>query len=194
MPDLVLASSSQYRKRQLSSLGYEFRAVAPDIDESPHPVEVPHAMAQRLATVKAETVAQNFPKSVVVGSDQTGICNGQLLLKPKVFEKALDMLLSFRGRTVTFYTAVVVLTPQQTNLCDVITTEVQFRNFTQSEAISYLKLDNPLDCAGAFKSEAHGPLLFQSVRSEDPTALIGLPMIRTSEFLRDVGINPLEPF
>ena len=191
MYDLILASSSRYRQQQLASLGYKFHTVAPEIDESSSASETPHSIAKRLATMKATTVAQKFPESIVIGSDQTGICNGQLLVKPILFDKALDMLLSYRGQTVSFYTAVVVHHPKRKNLCDVVQTEVRFRDFTQNEANTYLTLDEPLDCAGALKSEAHGPLLFKSVRSEDHTALIGLPLIRTAEFLRELGINPL---
>ncbi|MXZ56636.1 MAG: septum formation protein Maf [Gammaproteobacteria bacterium] len=192
MPDLVLASSSQYRQQQLASLGYRFRIATPDIDERPLPSETPRAIAQRVATMKARVVAQKFPKYVVIGSDQTGVCNGQLLVKPNVFETAQDMLLSFRGQSVCFFTAVSVLDPSGKTLCDVVKTEVQFRDFTKREVNAYLTLDQPWDCAGAIKSEAHGPLLFKSVRSEDPTAIVGLPLIRTSEFLRECGINPLE--
>ena len=191
MLDLVLASSSQYRQRQIASLGYRFRVATPDIDERPLPSETPSAIAQRVATMKAQVVAQQFPKCVVIGSDQTGVCNGRLLVKPKFFERAQDMLLSFRGQSVCFYTAVSVLDPGGKVLCDVVKTEIQFRDYTKSEVTAYLTLDQPLDCAGAIKSEAHGPLLFKSVRSEDPTAIVGLPLIRTSEFLRECGINPL---
>ncbi|MXZ44225.1 MAG: septum formation protein Maf [Gammaproteobacteria bacterium] len=192
MYDLILASSSRYRQRLLASLGYQFRTVAPDIDEHPGPTETPGSIAQRFATLKATVVAQRCPHSVVIGSDQTGVCNGQLLVKPGVFDKARDMLLSFRGQSVSFFTAITVVGPQDKILSDVIQTEVHFRDFSKSEATTYLTLDQPLDCAGAIKSEAHGPLLFKSVRSDDPTALVGLPLIRTAEFLREYGINPLE--
>lgn len=192
MRDLVLASSSQYRQQQLASLGYRFRVATPDIDERPLPSETPSAIAQRVATMKARVVAQKFPKCVVIGSDQTGVCNGRLLVKPNFFERAQEMLFSFRGQSVCFFTAVSVLEPGGKTLCDVVETKVQFRDFTKREAIAYLTLDQPINCAGAIKSEAHGPLLFKSVRSEDPTAIVGLPLIRTSEFLRECGINPLE--
>lgn len=192
MLDLVLASSSQYRQRQLASLGYRFRVATPDVDERPLPSETPSAIAQRVATMKAQVVAQKFPKCVVIGSDQTGVCKELLLVKPNFFERAQDMLLSFRGQSVCFYSAVAVLDPSGKVLCDVVETEVVFRDFTKREVIAYLTLDQPMDCAGAIKSEAHGPLLFKSVRSEDPTAIVGLPLIRTSEFLRECGINPLE--
>lgn len=192
MYDLILASSSRYRQQQLASLGYQFRTVAPDIDEDPEPTETPSSIAQRFATLKATAVARKCPNSVVIGSDQTGVCNGKLLVKPGVFDKAQDMLLSFRGQSASFFTAVTVVGPKDKTLSDVIQTEVQFRDFSKSEATAYLTLDQPLDCAGAIKSEAHGPLLFKSVRSDDPTALVGLPLIRTAEFLREYGINPLE--
>ncbi|MYD46114.1 MAG: septum formation protein Maf [Gammaproteobacteria bacterium] len=192
MQDLVLASSSPYRRQQLASLGYRFRTATPDVDEQPLPSETPSAIAGRVATMKAKAVAQKFPKCVVIGSDQTGVCNGRLLVKPIVFESAQEMLLTFRGQSVCFFTAVSVLDPGGKKLCDVVETEVQFRDFTKSEAIAYLTLDQPFDCAGALKSEAHGPLLFKSVRSDDPTAIVGLPLIRTAEFLRECGINPLE--
>ena len=192
MRDLVLASSSKYRQQQLASLGYRFQIATPNIDERPHSSESPSAIALRVATMKAKAVAQTFPNCVVIGSDQTGVCNGRLLVKPIVFERAQEMLLSFKGQSVSFFTAVAVLNPDCETLCDVVKTEVQFRDFTKNEVAAYLTLDQPLDCAGAIKSEAHGPLLFKRVRSEDPTALVGLPLIRTSEFLRECGINPLE--
>ena len=191
MYDLILASSSRYRQQQLASLGYEFQSVAPEIDESPRPKETPYLIAKRLASLKAKSVAQKFPQSIVVGSDQTGICNGQLLEKPILIERAIEMLLSYRGQSICFYSAVVVLHPDGKELSDVVQTEVRFRDFTRREVMTYISLDEPLDCAGALKSEAHGSLLFKSVRSEDHTALIGLPLIRTAEFLRELGINPL---
>lgn len=191
MSKLILASSSPYRKRQLASLGFEFRVIAPEVDESPQPEDTPRELAQRLATLKAITVSKEFPNHTVVGSDQTGICNERLLQKPKALNRAVDMLLSYKNHTVNFYTSIAVVSPQHTLLSDVVETQVQFRDFTQSEAIRYIKLDNPLDCVGSFKSEALGPLLFESVRSEDPSALMGLPLIRTAQFLREVGFNPL---
>lgn len=192
MRNLILASSSAYRQQQLASIGYQFRTVTPDIEEHPRPFESPSAIARRVATMKARAVAEKFPNCVVIGSDQTGVCGELLLVKPGVFERAQEMLLSFRGKAVCFFSAVSVLNPEGKTLSDVVETEVQFRDFTESEAIAYLTLDQPLDCAGAIKSEAHGPLLFKSVRSEDPTAIVGLPLIRTAEFLRECGINPLE--
>ena len=191
MSKLILASSSQYRKQQLASLGFEFHVIAPEVDESPHPEEAPRELAQRLATLKATTVSKEFPDHIVIGSDQTGICNEQLLQKPKMLNRAVNMLLSYKNQTVCFYTAVTVLSPQCKLLSDVVKTQVRFRDFTQSEATRYIKLDDPLDCVGSFKSEAFGPLLFESVRSEDPSALMGLPLIRTAQFLREVGVNPL---
>ena len=191
MYKLILASSSPYRKRQLASLGFEFRLIAPEVDESPQPEETPRELAQRLATLKAITVSKEFPDHIVVGSDQTGICNEQLLQKPKALNRAVDMLLSYKNHTVRFYTAVTVVNPQCSLLSDVVETQVKFRDFTQSEAARYIKLDDPLDCVGSIKSEALGPLLFESVRSEDPSALMGLPLIRTAQFLRAVGVNPL---
>lgn len=192
MLDLILASSSPYRQQQLASLGYRFRTVTPEIDEHPLPSETPSAIARHFATLKASKISKQFPNCVVIGSDQTGECNGHLLVKPNVFERAQEMLLSFRGQLVRFFSAVSVLNPTGKTLCDIVETEVQFREFSKSEAIHYLTLDQPLDCAGAIKSEAHGSLLFKSVRSEDPSALVGLPLIRTAEFLRECGINPLD--
>lgn len=189
--DVILASTSPYRKQLLESIGVEFRTVAPGIDEQTHAGEPPRDVALRLASEKASAVAQTCPSSIVIGSDQTGSCNNRTLEKPEVFQRALEMLLSYRNQTVTFYTAVVVLSPNFSELHDVVSTEVDFRDFNREEAINYVNLDQPHDCVGAFKSEAHGSLLFASVRTEDPTALIGLPLIRTAAFLRTVGINPL---
>lgn len=188
---LILASMSRYRQEQLQSLGYTFEVVPAHIDETRQPGESARELTLRLARKKAETVATSNPLCTVIGSDQVGECQGEILTKPGDRASALKRLMQYPNSTIRFQTAVAVRSPQDKILEDVVSTTIKFREFTLSEAEAYLDLDKPYDCAGAIKSEQHGLLLFEWVKSDDPSALIGLPLIRTSSFLREVGINPL---
>lgn len=188
---LILASMSRYRREQLNALGYTFEVVPADVDETPRIGESAHELTLRLARDKAETVAARQPGCIVIGSDQVGVCKGEILTKPGNRQRALDCLMRYPNNTVTFETAVAVRNLDGLVHADVITTTIKFREFDLSEARNYVDLDQPFDCAGAIKSERHAPLLFEWVCSDDPSALIGLPLIRTSSFLRLVGINPL---
>ncbi len=190
---LILASGSPYRKQQLQSLGYSFSVVPANIDESRLDGESTRQLALRLARSKAETVGSQIPDAAIIGSDQVGICDLEILRKPGTHERALAQLFRLSGKVVTFETALVVKSPRTSVLADSIATTIQFRKFSLSEAETYVELDRPFDCAGAFKSEARGSLLFDWVRSNDPSALVGLPLIKTAEFLRKLGINPLSP-
>lgn len=188
---LILASMSRYRREQLTALGYTFEVVPANIDETSRTGESAHELTLRLARAKAETVAAQHPGCIVIGSDQVGVCKGEILTKPGNRQRALDCLMRYPNNTVTFETAVAVRSLDGKVHEDVIATTIKFREFDLIEAENYVDLDQPFDCAGAIKSERHAPLLFEWVRSDDPSALIGLPLIRTSSFLRLVGINPL---
>lgn len=189
---LVLASKSPYRRKQLEGLGLSFDVDAADIDETRLTDESARELTLRLARKKAETVAVRKPGYIVIGSDQVGVCKGEILTKPGNRKLALDCLMQYPGNTVNFETAVAVRSIEGTILTDVVTTSIRFREFSLLEAERYLDLDEPFDCAGAIKSERHASLLFEWVRSDDPSALIGLPLIRTADFLRRVGVNPLD--
>ncbi len=189
--NLILASKSPYRKHQLQMMGYSFSVVPANIDESPLRGEAPRQLALRLAFEKASKVSLEQPAAAVIGSDQVGFSDRELLAKPGNRERAVHQISRLAGQVVTFETALVIKSPNERELSDTITTTIGFRDFTLAEAESYVDLDEPYDCAGAFKSELRGPLLFEWVRSDDPSALVGLPLIKTSEFLRKLGINPL---
>ena len=189
---LILASKSPYRRQQLEGLGFSFEVDAADVDESRLPDESGRELTIRLARIKADTVAVRKPGCIVIGSDQVGVCKGEILTKPGNRKRALDYLMQYPGNTVNFETAVAVRSVEGTVLTDVVTTSIRFREFSSAEAERYIDLDEPYDCAGAIKSERHASLLFDWVRSDDPSALVGLPLIRTSDFLRRVGVNPLD--
>ncbi len=189
---LVLASSSRYRRELLRRLGIDFDVAAPDVDETPLPDEPPSAMAMRLALKKARAVAKDFPHAVVIGSDQVADLDGAPLGKPGSHDRAVGQLRRMRGRTVTFQTAVAVVCLEsgfeQARLAEV---KVKFRDLGDEEIDTYLRAEQPYDCAGSAKSEGLGIALLESIESDDATALIGLPLIRTCELLRFAGIDPL---
>ena len=186
---LVLGSTSPYRRALLQRLQIPFEVAAPDVDETPNPGEAPHALAQRLARAKAFAVAHLFPHAVVIGSDQVADLNGTPLGKPGTHEKAVTQLRQMRGQTVVFQTAVSVVCLdsgfEQNSLAAV---NVTFRDLSDSEIENYLRAEQPYDCAGSAKSEGLGIALLASIDSDDPTALIGLPLIRTCQMLRAAGI------
>jgi septum formation protein len=187
---LILASSSKYRKELLDRLGIPFDCQSPQIDESPLPGEAPHGLVSRLALQKAEAISRRNPLAVVIGSDQLAIFNGDIIGKPLDHEAAFDQLTAFSGQSVEFLTAVSVLShdrhfvKQHTD-----STRVRFRDLDSDEIERYLNKEQPYDCAGAFKAEALGIVLFESISSEDPTALVGLPLIRTADMLRLAGLK-----
>jgi len=195
MRNLILASSSIYRKSLLKRLQIEFKCVSPDIDESPRDDETALDQALRLADEKAQAVALQFPDATVIGSDQVAeLCftdasaNARrpvILGKPGNHQCAVEQLSAQSGQTVKFYTAVTVLSGGLLNRAMDIT-EVRFRHLSNAEIEDYLQADKPYNCAGSFKAEALGISLFESVISHDPTALIGLPLIKVSQLLRQV--------
>jgi len=191
-PLIVLASTSRYRRELLERLRCPFEVHAPQVDEVALPSETPRETALRLARDKAANVARRFPGAIVIGSDQTVDLNAVALGKPLSHEAALAQLQSLQGRTAVFYTALAVNGPALNSLqVDCVPTTVTFRNLPTAQLEAYLRSDQPYDCAGAAKIESLGIALIQSVKSDDPTALIGLPLIRLTSMLAAAGIDVL---
>jgi septum formation protein len=185
---LILASSSPYRKALLERIGLPFEVCSPDTDEGPRPAEPPAELVARLAREKAAAVARRFPQAVVIGSDQVAVHAGAIIGKPGTVERACRQLERFSGDTVDFLTAVSVQCLESgLSRAATIGTQVAFRPLSGSEIRRYVDLDQPLDCAGAFRSEAAGPTLLRSMQSSDPTAIIGLPLITVAAALREAG-------
>ena len=193
-PSLILASTSRYRRELLERLRLPFAVESPEVDETPQPGEPPAAMAQRLALAKARAVAARHPSAVVIGSDQVADLDGNPIGKPGTHERAIQQLRAMRGRQVIFQTAVAVVCRATgfvgTALAPVT---VRFRALTDTEIEHYLRTEQPYDCAGSAKSETLGIALLDAIESDDPTALVGLPLIRTCALLRQAGIDPLTP-
>jgi len=191
---LILGSTSAYRRELLARLHIPFEVAAPDVDETPLPGEAPNEMAKRLSLAKARAVAVRFPQAVVIGSDQVADLNGLSLGKPGTHDKAVAQLRHMRGQTVVFQTAVAVVCLEagfeQRSLAAV---RVKFRDLTNDEIENYLQIERPYDCAGSAKSEGLGIALLDAIDSDDPTALIGLPLIRTCQMLRAAGVALLSP-
>ncbi len=188
-PEIVLASGSPYRAELLRRLRLPFQVAIPGIDESPDTQEAPPAWAERLAMRKAQAVCRQFPNALVIGSDQVAECRGQLIGKPGSEAAAIAQLLSFSGAVVQFHTGLALVGmaagfAQST----VETVRVQFRELDRDEIAHYVRLDKPLDCAGSFKCEGLGISLFSRIDSRDPSALIGLPLIRLCSMLRKAGV------
>jgi septum formation protein len=194
MPDtsnrkLILGSTSAYRRELLGRLNIPFSVESPDVDETPLPGEHPADLALRLALAKANAVAARFPDCVVIGSDQVADLDGLALGKPGTHERATLQLRQMRAKRVIFHTAVAVVCLDtgfsQHALAPV---KVQFRALDDADIENYLRIEQPYDCAGSAKSEGLGITLLDAIDSDDPTALIGLPLIRTSRMLRAAGI------
>ena len=187
---LILGSTSLYRKELLSRLRIPFDVAAPHVDETPLPNEAPKALALRLALAKARAVALLHPLAVVIGSDQVADLDGHPLGKPGHHANAILQLQSMRGKTVIFQTALsVVCLASGFEKTDFAEVKVKFRKLSDEEIESYLLAETPYDCAGSAKSEGLGITLLESIESDDPTALIGLPLIRTCQLLREAGIQ-----
>jgi len=191
-PPLILASTSRYRHELLSRLRLPFDVCSPEVDETPLADETPCAMALRLALAKARAVARLNPRAVVIGSDQVAELQGQALGKPGSHERAVQQLRRMRGRQVLFHTAVAVVRPDSGFEGALLASvKVTFRDLDDAQIEHYLRTEQPYDCAGSAKCETLGIALLSAIESDDPTALIGLPLIRTCELLRQVGIDPL---
>jgi septum formation protein len=186
---LILGSTSRYRRELLTRLAIPFEGVSPEVDETPLPGEAPAELALRLALAKARAVATNFPQAVVIGSDQVADLNGLPLGKPGNHERAVAQLRQMRGRTVIFQTAVAVVCAESGfEQVELAAVKVKFRELSDDEIENYLRIEQPYDCAGSAKSEGLGIALLDSIESDDPTALVGLPLIRTCRMIRAAGI------
>ena len=189
---VVLGSTSRYRRELLERLRLPFEVAAPEVDETPLPGEAPAALATRLALAKAHAVAARFPEAVVIGSDQVADLNGQPLGKPGTHERATAQLRQMRGQTVVFQTALaVVCLASGFEQADLAPVRVRFRALDDAEIEHYLRAEQPYDCAGSAKSEGLGIALLEAIDSDDPTALVGLPLIRTARMLRAAGVRLL---
>ncbi len=193
-PPLILASTSRYRRELLERLRLPFEVTSPEVDETALPGEAPRPLAERLARAKARAVAALHPRAVVIGSDQVCDLDGQALGKPGGHANAARQLRQLSGHTAVFHTAVaVVQVSTGLELSALASVRVRFRALTDPEIERYLHLDQPYDCAGSAKCETLGITLLESIESDDPTALIGLPLIHTARLLRLAGIDPLAP-
>jgi septum formation protein len=188
MPRLILASTSPYRKELLERLGLPFDTVAPWVNEERHPGEAPRDLVLRLAEAKARAVAVEHPEALIIGSDQVAVNNGDILGKPGTHERATAQLKRASGRRVTFLTGLCLLS-SATGHCqvDLARFTVYFRTLTDAQIESYLRREQPYSCAGSFTSEGLGIALFERMEGDDPTALIGLPLIRLVQMLEQAG-------
>jgi septum formation protein len=191
-PRLILASTSRYRRELLQRLRLPFEVLSPGVDETPLSGETPASLATRLALAKANAVAAQVGDAVVIGSDQVAELDGNAIGKPGSHEDAIEQLMRMSGQRVVFHTAVAVVRRdrgfERALLAPVA---VVFRRLSGDEIERYLRLDTPYDCAGSAKSEALGVALLERIDSDDPTTLIGLPLIRTCALLREAGLDPL---
>lgn len=189
---LVLASTSIYRSKLLTTLQIPFITAAPDVDETPLPGESAEQTSWRLSQTKAQVVAKRFPNALIVGSDQVALLEGQQIGKPHNHDNAVRQLSAMRGKTVTFYTALSVLNAASGEMqTDVAVTKVGFRNLSDDEIERYLKKEQPYHCAGSAKSEGLGIALISRIQGDDPNALIGLPLILLVGMLEKQGVRVL---
>ena len=189
---LILGSTSRYRAELLRRLRIPFEVAAPDVDETPEPGESPLALAQRLALAKARAVAWQHPAAVVIGSDQVANLHGEPLGKPGTHERAVAQLQRMSGQTVVFHTAVAVVCQSSGfEALECADVRVVFRTLADEDIERYLRLEQPYDCAGSAKSEGLGIALLERIDNDDPTALVGLPLIRTCQMIRSAGVDVL---
>ncbi len=189
---LILASSSIYRQRLLQRLRLPFTAVSPDIDETPRPTEHAADTALRLAEQKARALAGRFPDALIIGSDQVAILNGEAISKPGNHANAVQQLTAASGRSVYFHTALCLLNSGNAEVqTKIASNEVKFRHLTAEQIERYLRAETPYDCAGSAKCEGLGIALIESIRGDDPNALIGLPLIELTTMLMRAGVSVL---
>ena len=187
---IILASSSPFRKELLDRLHLEYDCISPDVDERLLDNETPDQHVRRLAQLKAQTIADKYPNAIVIGSDQCAVINGDILGKPGGFDNAFLQLKAAQGKTTIFHTGLCVL-HHQNKFCKVdnVLYQVTFRHLNDQQITRYLKIEEPYNCAGSFKSEAYGISLFSSMEGSDPTALMGLPLIRLISMLEMAGVD-----
>jgi septum formation protein len=192
--DIILASTSPYRRRLLERLQLPFRCVPPITDETPLPHEAPAALAARLAHAKAESIAMLHPTALVIGSDQVASIDGSIIGKPGNFRSASTQLRSSSGREMLFYTAITLISPNHSQQRSHIEQfSVHFRTLSDSQISNYLCREHPYDCAGSFKAEGLGIALFERLTGDDPTSLEGLPLIKLTALLGELGVEILHP-
>ena len=190
--ELILASTSPYRRRLLERLQLTFSCEPPNLEESALPGELPKALAERLARAKATSVSARHPGALVIGSDQVASIDGRCIGKPGGFDAAAQQLRDSSGRSVRFYTGVALAGPGAGQCRSLVETfEVEFRSLTRGEIEDYLRKEEPYDCAGSFKCEGLGIALFERMIGDDPTTLEGLPLIATCRLLREAGVEIL---
>lgn len=192
MPQLVLASTSPYRRELLKKLEVPFQCAAPAIDELPLPGESPRQLVLRLAQAKAMALAERFPNNLIIGSDQVCVLSGKITGKPHTEENARRQLREASGHVVTFYTGLALYNSANGHLqteCEPF--DVHFRHLSDAEIAHYIKKEQPLNCAGSFKSEGLGISLFERLEGRDPNTLVGLPLIALCKMLRNEHYNPL---
>jgi len=192
MQTLVLGSTSPFRKTLLEKLNLPFDCAKPNIDETAHVGESPQALVERLAIEKAQAVADQFPNALIIGSDQVAVCDNDILGKPHTFENGVKQLTKFSDKAVTFYTGLSVYnsaTKQSYSLVEPFI--VHFNPLSQSEIENYLNAEQPYNCAGSFKSEGLGICLFKKLEGDDPNTLIGLPLIKLVNLLKQHGVDVL---
>ena len=188
-PPLILASTSPFRRELLQRLCIDFSTAAPDIDESAHPGEKPSELVQRLSEAKARAIGASR-QGLIIGSDQVATTGDDILGKPGSHEKAVEQLQYLSGKSVCFYTGLCLLNTETDNArLEVVPYTVLFRRLDDSQIENYLRADKPYNCAGSFKSEGLGITLFERMEGDDPSALIGLPLIKLTTMLREAGIT-----
>lgn len=187
---LILASSSRYRHAMLARLRVPFEAIAPQVDETPRPGEPPAELALRLSAAKADAVAARRPGALLIGSDQVATVDGDPIGKPGNPQRAREQLRRLSGRTVEFHSALCVTDGRRHEMADVVTW-CRFRRLDEAAIDAYLRLEEPYDTAGSAKAESLGIVLMEEVRSDDPTAIVGLPLIALTSMLRSFGFDPL---
>jgi 7-methyl-GTP pyrophosphatase len=192
MPSLILASASPFRRELLARLRLPFEAVASAVDETPKPGESPAELVERLAIAKARAVAQQRPGALVIGSDQVAVYDGEIVGKPRDHADAVKQLRSAAGRKVILYTGLALLNTQTARVQSaVVPFGIQFRKLNDAQIENYLRAEAPYACAGSVKSEGLGIALLERYEGDDPSALIGLPLIRLVQMLENEGVNVL---
>lgn len=193
MPQLILASTSPWRRALLEKLAIPFECAAPEVDETPLPGEAPRHLVLRLAQKKAQSLAHRYPSHLIIGSDQICVLDGEITGKPLTEENARQQLLKARGNIVTFYTGLALYNSATGHLqTEVEPFDVHFRHLSETEVEDYVRKERPLHCAGSFKSEGLGIALFERLEGRDPNTLIGLPLIALCQMLRREDMNPLK--
>ena len=192
MKTLVLGSTSPFRKTILEKLKLPFHCAQPNIDETEKKDESPRALVERLAIEKAKAVRAEYPNALIIGSDQVAICDGEILGKPHNFDNAVVQLSKFSGKSITFYTGLCVYDSEQDKAIALVEPfTVYFNQLSQEDIANYLNAEQPYNCAGSFKSEGLGICLFNKLEGDDPNTLIGLPLIKLVELLKQQGIDVL---